>query len=547
MKRVRLFALVGVALLGTACADLAVENLNDPDRERAIATPGDVESLISGSFLSAWRGMHEWAPGPALSVAADEHSASWGNFMMKDISAEPRQAINNSPSYSYAYVLEDPWFFSYSALAAVRDGLIAIDGGLEIGSGGADTHRARTFARFVQGWTLGHLALVYDRGFILDETTDLETAEMAPYNEVMNAALGYLDEAISMAGQGSFTIPSNWIGNVELSNDDLAAIAHGYKARFMASVGRTEAERDGANWSAIKSEAQQAIEFIPVGDGFPWFGGIWWDALKTYGGTRPGWSRVDLAMLGPADQSGAWQQWEAFNAAGQYSRQEPFDIDTDDQRYPANVDGASTPYYLYEGPSPFRPERGIYHFSPYGDNRWKPFNANNAIGNMDEIIQEELDLLIAEAELRAGNTQAAVDIINRTRVANGGLPPLTVGGTSGARCTPRKANGACGDVWDALKYEKRHEVWHTGTGIAFFDDRGWGDLRPNTPIHFPVPAKELDVLLQEIYTFGGGGEGSAPNVITDVDFDLSTIAERAKVFDKINRSATANAPAAWVH
>ncbi|MFQ5536038.1 MAG: hypothetical protein ACE5GJ_01180 [Gemmatimonadota bacterium] len=545
MKRVRMLALVGVALLGTACADLAVENLNAPDRERAISTPGDVESLISGAFLSAWRGMHEWAPGPALSTAADEHTASWGNFMMKDISSEPRQAINNDPSYSYSYVIEDPWFFSYSALAAIRDGLLAIQGGVEIGTNGADTHRAETFARFVQGWALGHLALIYDKAFILDETTDLETAEMQPYTEVMNAALGYLDQAISMSGQ-SFTIPSSWMANVEVTNTELAGIAHAYKARFMASVGRTKAERDAANWSAIKSEAQQGIEFIPVGDGFPWFGGVWFDVLKTYGGTRPGWSRVDLAMLGPADQSGAWQQWEAFNAAGQYSKQEPFDIDTDDARYPDNVGGSSTPYYLYEGPSPFRPERGIYHFSPYGDNRWKAFNANNAIGNMDEIIQEELDLLVAEAELRAGNTQAAVDLINKTRVANGGLPALTTSGTSGARCTPRKANGSCGDVWDALKYEKRHEVWHTGTGIAFFDDRGWEDLRPNTPIQFPVPGKELLVLLQDIYTFGGGGEGSAPDIISDVDFDFNKIAERAKIFEKINHANTA-APAAWMH
>jgi hypothetical protein len=551
MKRVRLLALVGVALLGSACADLAVENLNQPDRQRAISTPGDVEALISGAMLSSWRGMHEWAPGPALSVAADEHSASWGNFMMKDISAEPRQPLNNQSSYSYAYVMEDPWFFSYSALAAIRDGILAIQGGVDIGAGGADNARAMTFARFVEGWTLGHLAMVYDQAFVVDETTDLETAEMMPYDQVMAQALTFLDEAIA-GSSASFTIPGSWMGNTEITNTELAAIAHSYKARFMASVGRSPAERDAANWSAIKSEAQQGIEWIPVGDGFPWVGGIWWDAMKTYGGTRPGWSRVDLAMLGAADQSGGWQTWEAFNAAGQFSSQTPFEIDTDDLRLcgapnPGAMCETDGTYFNFRGSSPFRPERGIYHFSPYGDNRWLPFNNANAIGKMDEVIQEELDLLIAEADMRAGNTAAVVAAVNQTR-ARSGLPDATASGVSGSRCTPRKANGACGDLWDVLKYEKRFEVWHTGTGIAFFDDRGWGDLRVNTPIQFPVPAKELQTLLMDIYTFGGaGGSGAAPSIKRNLDFSFDALPDHLDAYRKINKAQSAKAPAAYLH
>ena len=58
---------------------------------------------------------------------------------MKDFGSEPRIAIPNSASYGYAYVVEDPYFDAYSALAAVRDGLIAIEGGLEIGDDGEDT------------------------------------------------------------------------------------------------------------------------------------------------------------------------------------------------------------------------------------------------------------------------------------------------------------------------------------------------------------------------------------------------------------------------
>ena len=61
-----------------------------------------------------------------------------------------------------------------------------------------------------------------------------------------------------------------------------------------------------------------------------------------------------------------------------------------------------------------------------------------------------------------------------------------------------------------MKYEKRIETFQTAAGIAYFDDRGWGDLVTNTPIHFPIPGRELETLGLQQYTFGGGGDGSAP-------------------------------------
>ncbi len=65
-----------------------------------------------------------------------------------------------------------------------------------------------------------------------------------------------------------------------------------------------------------------------------------------------------------------------------------------------------------------------------------------------------------------------------------------------------------------MKWEKRLETYGTGMGIAFFDDRGWGDLLEGTAIHHPMPALELLTLLQQIYTFGGvGSEGGAPDVV----------------------------------
>ncbi|MBW3534261.1 MAG: hypothetical protein KY453_03425 [Gemmatimonadetes bacterium] len=162
----------------------------------------------------------------------------------------------------------------------------------------------------------------------------------------------------------------------------------------------------------------------------------------------------------------------------------------------------------------FRPERGTYHFSLYGDNRWWDYlNDPFMTGLASDMTERELDFLQAEAALRQGNTAQALSILNEYRVGNGELPPATAAGAPGGpdACVPQNPDGSCGDLWETLKYDKRIEVWHTGMGIAFWDDRGWGDLTPGTAVHFPVPGEELLVLLEEIYTFGGDAGGAAPS------------------------------------
>jgi len=81
---------------------------------------------------------------------------------------------------------------------------------------------------------------------------------------------------------------------------------------------------------------------------------------------------------------------------------------------------------------------------------------------------------------------------------------VTVDGDQSARCVPRHpTTGACQDLWEAIKYEKRMELFHYGAGSDYFDERGWGDLVERTPFHFPVPGQVLADLGLPIYTFGG--------------------------------------------
>lgn len=505
--------LVGLA----GCQDLDVENPNAPDREAALATPGDVESLIGGAYLNYFNYAQQFnGHGPALSVATDEHTASWGNFGMKQFGNEPRLEIDNNPSWSYAYVVENPWYWSYGSISAVSDGLRTIEDGLEIGEDGEDTPRARAFARFMQGISHAALAATYDQAFVFDETVDLATAdlELQPYDQVMGAAMGYLQQALDIAGNNSFDTKPAWIKGRELSSAQFQRMIHSYMARFLASTPRSPDE--SVDWSSVVSHVEQGIEEDFYIQGTSWTGD-WWSGYKSYGGWFPIWARTDLRLLGPADTDGDWQSWEQTPP----EQRQPFLINTPDKRITEGVtQPESTGKYLtYYDWIAFVPGRGTYHFSNYGDIRYPHPQTQNQIV---EISRAEMDLLKAEAMIAMDNRDSAAALINKTRVDNGELPPVTADGVPQTEtCVPQTVDGNCGSLMDALKHEKRLETWHVSAGVQFFDHRRWGDLLEGTPLHFPLPGTELQVLQKEIYTYGGGGEGSASGSIMGEDVDLS--------------------------
>ena len=121
-----------------------------------------------------------------------------------------------------------------------------------------------------------------------------------------------------------------------------------------------------------------------------------------------------------------------------------------------------------------------------------------------------MDFLRAEAYIRLNRAAEALPIINKTRTENGKLPAATVTGVSGDRCVPRTLAGACGNLMDALIYEKRLETLWLSAGLDYFDARGFGILVPGTFIHLPVPAVELTSLQIPAYTFGGDAGGGSP-------------------------------------
>lgn len=506
---------LSVALTG--CQELETTNTNLPDIERAFSEPGDVENLIAGSFQNWMSATHWNEPSQALITMADASSCSWGNFGMRDMSSEPRQTLVNTTGYGNKAVYETPWYGIYASISSVNDGLRLIQGGLQIGQGGRDNARARAFAKFVQGISHGYLAMLFDQAFVFDETIDLNTDQLtfAGYQNVAAAAVAQLEACIDICNANTFTLPETWINGLPLTNVELAQVARSYAARILADVARDPNERSQVNWSKVIQLAENGVtsDFAPAGDGAQ----IWWSSVHWYnqqvgGGVSNTWHRADYKLVGPADKSGGYQNWLATPVG---DRQEFVMTDVDDRRIsPGTYEtGAVGKYFGLVGGSPFPSDRGTYHYSRYAHGRYGYFPATGGNGPMPLIVPAELKLLIAEGLLwTGGDLNRALSLINETRVANGELPALTATTPLGSvNDDPNPNLGLGGTIWSALKHEKLIEAHCTSPGLEYSNRRAWGDMVAGTPIHLPVPAKELEVLQEEVYTWGGVGRpGGAP-------------------------------------
>lgn len=527
MKRV---ACVGVLLGLTACADLDVVNPNAPDAGRALATPGDVESLIAGSFQQWWNVSNEDAgPTPILANQSFMWSAWPANFGMVFYSGFPRiEVVNSATDGFYGNMLDYAWSQNYRALSAVSQGFQSLDDP-EIAEGLGEDRvlRARAYGRLVQGLAHGSLALLYDEAFIIDETFDpLNIPPSVVYEEVMAAALGFFDDAISLATGADFTIPAEWM-SVAVTADELVRIAHSMKARYRANVARTPAERAAVDWDAVIADVDAGVGE----DGWWMETGYFtaWDHEIAAYMSQPsiGWAQASYMIFGMADQSGKYQEWLSAPPADRHPdlASGPFLIQTPDLRFPQGAtlqeqrDNPGMDHVLTGDPHMIighldwrQPARGTHRWSYYRSAHMDFVRILSVDVPTPEITPAEQRLLKAEGLLRNGDPGGAAALINVSRQA-AGLTATDAAGTN-TDCVPKLPNEDCGDLMEILKWEKRLEtmVWGVHSVSWFFDGRGWGDLYAGTPVTLPVPCQERELLVQECNTYGGepSAPGSAP-------------------------------------
>lgn len=455
------------------CADLDVEYNNRPDYDKAMSNPEDVFNIAKSGFYN-WYMTNTSSISPRMSmwVTADNGTCSWANSGMLDLSSEPRTTFNNDVTYTYARMYENYYQELYSNLSQANDVLIVINEGMEFGDKGKDTPMIQANSYFIQGLSLGYLGLVYDEGFVMTEETDLETVTLSPYGELLNEAYLSLNKAIEISNNNSFEIPEDWFGGESYTNIELAQLAHSFIARFMVQAPRNAMGNESVDWITVLDHIQQGMTkpLMPYIDNVKW---INWFYHYTI---RPDWAKIDLRIINLMDPDYPNRFPDDGVSPGQ-ARSKDARLDSD---------------FNYVSVINMKPERGYYHFSNYEYSRIElEYVSGVTTGYATDFSIAENNLIEAEAYARLDNLSSAIDVLNSgSRITRGKLDSIDVSATKE-------------EVLNAIFYERDIELIMTGFGIAFFDMRRRDMHQKGTLLHFPIPAKELMLMLMPVYTFGG--------------------------------------------
>jgi hypothetical protein len=524
-----------VVLIGVAGCDLAVTNVSNPDRDRLLRTPADVEELIGQlyqSFNNATIG-GTTATGavsndqlqPQLLTSGMESYSGNANFQMGPRGAIPRGSPhidNGRGNAGETGNLRDFQRLSITARAAA-DGLRRLAApGFTIGSAASDA-RAKAFAQFSLGLALGHLGMIYDSSAVISPLDDPELIDrgivppLQGHRDVMSVALGWLDSAEATVTANSdifLRLPSTWINGNEPDADGFVRIIRSYRARMRAAQARTLAERAAVDWNAIINDAKDGITADLNVAMNPANG---WDvAFVAQHHLFQSWHQMWQFMIGFADVSGEFDAWLNTPVANRT----PFLILTPDKRLPQGATRAAQQAASGCTASRCAPPTGNLYFrnrpssadiagiplafSFYDFYRFQAFFDGQRIGNYPVMTRAEMRLLAAEGYIRTNQVALAGSLIDSTRVTKGGLPSVAgiTDATSpvpgGSACVPRVpqpprfTSTGCGTILEALKWEKRLETAFIGYGSWYFDSRGWGDLPEGTAVHWPVPWQEMD-------------------------------------------------------
>jgi hypothetical protein len=508
------------ALAGCASDPLSVGNTSAPTVESLLSSATGTETLVSKLMQNAFVGQYNStdAMWPQMLVMSGESEATVANFGMLARGGLPRAAIDNTPGNAVQLGNNRDFSFLTRASRIASQSLNALKTA-EASFPAADYARTRAFAFFSLGYSLGHLALVYDQAAVITPATgDDEIPELSPASAVYTTAMQMLDSAQALASSPAVSagagtnVPATWLATSSaIPMPDFVRIIRSYKARLRANMPRTPGEMSQVNWTAVRDDATNGIQrnlIVNLSPGTGWQ--VSWLNQAAVGST---WHQMPYWVIGMADTTGAYATWLS---SGVTSRS-PFLIRTPDKRFPQGETRAAqqafqdviipkdTVVYFRNRPTGADAVGGPTAGSQYDFFRFYDYRRNNSSGPWPLLTTAEIDMLAAEAHIRLGNVTAALPLIDKYRV-RAGLPALTGQITTldqpvpgGNACVPRfpvASQGSstlrCGNVLEAMKYEKRLETTFTGYGVWYLDARRWNDLIVGTPLEWPVPFQEAN-------------------------------------------------------
>ncbi|MEO7999805.1 MAG: hypothetical protein ABI852_20295 [Gemmatimonadaceae bacterium] len=433
--------LITSALCGvTACSgdSLNVRNPNDPDVDRAYATPALVEGVFAGfGVLMNNPQRASESVNTQSKVLSGENFASVANFGMAARAAIPRSIISNELGNDSQVGNVANWnsfsITSRTAANAIRALRILISQGKSLGSPAQDA-RALSFGFYTMGLALGDLSLAYDSAAIVSPQLEGSAIpELSSAVAVNKAAIAYLDTAVAIAssagattGGNGFPFPSNWISSpTSITQAYFIRLVRSQRARLRAGVARNAAQRAAVDWAAVIADATNGIQAdhqVAIGGTTGW--NATYDVVQSY--VTGGWSQLPMYYFGMADTSGSYGAW--LNSPR--DSRTGFTVLTADKRWPSGATRAAQQAVNANNNLPAGqyirnrlsgddvPVVG-WGNSQYDHRRWGSVNINSNTGNYTDLSVTEVDMLAAEGYIRTGNIPAAAALIDKSRVRNG--------------------------------------------------------------------------------------------------------------------------------
>lgn len=486
-----------VASLGAAGCDLAVVNPNSPETARVLASPADLETLLGSYYKRMNDGLYRnlgsvWG---IANVQSFENYSSLANNAQNARAGIPRPQNDNSIG-NVAQGEQQRVYFVHGEVNRVATNIVKQlnTAGYSLGGTAARDLRAKAFAEFLRGMSLGYLALLYDSAAVVHEGLGgAEPGVLSGYRAVMDSALAAMDRSIvhataSAAVAGAtdgFPLPVTWLPTpTSMTSANFIRLVRSYKARLRANVARTPAERANdaggtsntvgaaTDWAEVIGDAQagNAADFKITTNATTGPFKTWIGQYMTF----DNWHQMTPWIIGMGDTSGTYSSYigAVLTARGTSG---PFFMATPDLRFPqgdnrtlqtadfqvATCEFAATTCkrYFRNRPSAGDNVTGLqWGHSQYDNARfWSWFKLGDAgsaqTGNIVEFTKAELNLLEAEGQIRTGNLATAVTLINLSRTAGmvggvatgGGLPPVTILGVPAPapgsnNCVPRVPN-----------------------------------------------------------------------------------------------------------
>ena len=502
MKKNILILIVAFATL-SSCESTDFDDPSTLTNEEAVGKIKSFSySLVTSSVQTAFNTTTSTA-GVHFSLLADQTTNTNGNSNWWYYAQEPRmRIINSSSERSYSASLNSLYsnFYQANLDATKVIDIIENQGGKAYDDAGKDrTNDCLIGAYYAKGVSQGYLGNLYDRGIIVDGINQTEKGYPNSYKELTENGVRHIEKAIALA-ETSSNLQFDFLQGVTIGKDDFLKLANSIAARILSSIARDKAEAialGSSYWQKVLAFAEKGFDsdFVITTTPGGYYNALLNNLIFKGSSNRP----VDIKVPYLADKTHNYPNFYPTDD----TILEP--IETDDDRF-----------YQYFSYTPsfgiLMESRGRGLFSNYIRERWS--NSHNSLSEVGSanpyILAEEVRLLKAEAKLFLNDVAGAAELLNdpnASRKAKGHLADVAANEN---------------DVRNAIHYEYAIEIdGAAGVTVPFTFMRRNDLLIGGTPTEYPIPQKQLELIGESLYSFGGkeyiGEKGRFGELATALD------------------------------